>query len=320
MVWKTTSVTLCLLTTLWKDENVTDNKTREASASNNKAGSSATTSCDSGKEQIANTVVVKRETTKYTMKQPIIDPIEYELDIEEEETNIVETTNNDYGGNPEILPFILDATPTVVREDDDEDNDVEMEKPKALSKSEKRRLKKKTQKKKIIPGDDIYLGSSSSEEDYFVDDDEDDDIAAMRDYIENVHLDEDDEDNESDMLAMLRFSSNVDPAEMRDDYAPSEDEEDNDDDSSSIDSENMRYIADHGDDQDTVENGAFDYDDDSDLEAVSVDEFYNDIGELTTEDLYNSLRNSLDEVPPSLQAGKCWYLPWFDPEVCLLCK
>lgn len=239
------------------------------------------------------------------MKQPIIDPIEYELDIEEEETNIVETTNNDYGGNPEILPFILDATPTVVREDDDEDNDVEMEKPKALSKSEKRRLKKKTQKKKIIPGDDIYLGSSSSEEDYFVDDDEDDDIAAMRDYIENVHLDEDDEDNESDMLAMLRFSSNVDPAEMRDDYAPSEDEEDNDDDSSSIDSENMRYIADHGDDQDTVENGAFDYDDDSDLEAVSVDEFYNDIGELTTEDLYNSLRNSLDEVPPSLQAGKC---------------
>lgn len=284
---------------------MTDDKGREADDKNDGHDDSVSgvpSSQRDGDKTVTTSTVIRSETIKYTTKQPIIDPIEYELDVEE--TNVVEATSGSGNGGAELLPFYVDTTPTPIKDDD-----VEME-TREISKAAKRRAKKKAQKKKIIPGDDIYLGSSSSssEEHDFADEDDDDDIAAMRDYIENVHLDDDGEENEADLLAMLRFANNGDPAEMRDDYAPSDEEDDDDDDNddSSIDSENARFVIDYRGDQDTLENGAFDKND-SDVQILSEDEFnsgYNDIGEPTTEDLYNSLRNSLDEVPPSLQAGK----------------
>lgn len=160
--------------------------------------------------------------------------------------------------------------------------------------------KQKRQKKKIIPGDDIYIGSDSDDSDigeyeHLFASNQDDDIAAMRDYIENIQLDEDDE-------AAMRAFANVD---VNSNY------------------DNLPY-DDESDGQDSIRNGGFTYiSSDESIEEIDEDDFNraapyhhmmdtdddddddddDDLEEIDEDTFRNSLLNAMDQVPPSLHAG-----------------
>ncbi|KAI8138509.1 hypothetical protein BJV82DRAFT_294239 [Fennellomyces sp. T-0311] len=133
---------------------------------------------------------------------------------------------------------------------------------------------KERAKRKIIPSDDIYLGSSSEDDksEHGIDDD---DIAVMRDYIENVRL-----DDEDDLEALRAFANGTDPSATHQVYEISSED----------DSDDIRNVP--GNDVDTVENGGFDHEsEDESVQEISEDEFR------------QALQDSLDQVPPSLQTG-----------------
>lgn len=154
--------------------------------------------------------------------------------------------------------------------------------------------KQKRQKKKIIPGDDIYIGSDSDSSDngeyeHLFTSKQDDDIAAMRDYIENIQLDEDDE------AAMRAFAN----GDVNSNY------------------DNLPY-DDESDDQDSIRNGGFHYiSSDESLEEIDEDAFNRTaphhrmmdtddddfLEEIDEETFRTSLLNAMDDVPPSLHAG-----------------
>ncbi|CDH48463.1 hypothetical protein RO3G_12101 [Lichtheimia corymbifera JMRC:FSU:9682] len=154
--------------------------------------------------------------------------------------------------------------------------------------------KQKRQKKKIIPGDDIYIGSDSDSSDngeyeHLFTSKQDDDIAAMRDYIENIQLDEDDE------AAMRAFAN----GDVNSNY------------------DNLPY-DDESDDQDSIRNGGFHYiSSDESIEEIDEDAFNrsaphhhmmvtdddDSLAEIDEETFRASLLNAMDDVPPSLHAG-----------------
>ncbi|KAI9489755.1 hypothetical protein BDB00DRAFT_875984 [Zychaea mexicana] len=212
-----------------------------------------------------------------------------------------------------VLGFYFDSNPgPVAAVSNDDDHHHRYNNNQAAGKTNNNGKGKKRQQRKIIPGDDIYLGTSSSSDD--VDDDEEehghkadniihldkskgrrtnnrrkdmddeDDIAIMRDYMENVGLNDDD-DEEEGLEALRAFANGTDPAAQN--YPEIYELSDSD--------ENVIEVppdSDEEDDFDTVGNGAFDHQ--SDDESVQ---------EISEKDFRYALEQSLDQVPPSLQTG-----------------